>query len=149
MATPFGTWGGLPGAGGPGVSLALQNKGYSQEEDILKLLPQMSPVDQVMLDIKLNMNGIDAFPGSGHLLVSNSKEKLGLIPIFRGRVKNPNTIRYFIKVVNDSIRTHQGREDNQLTGSDRWNATWIKVYHKWLRILYKLLGELNGTQNGG
>lgn len=149
MATPFGAWGGLPGAGGPGFSDYLRRKGYSNEENILNLLPKLNPVDQVNLDIQLNMNGIDNFPGDGHLLVSNAKDKEGLIPIFQGKIKNPQVIKSYIDVVERSKRTHIQRAANQLTGSHAWNDTWIKVYNQWLKRLHKLLGELNGEKISG
>jgi len=149
MATPFGAWGGSPNVAGPGFSDYLRQRGYSNENDILKLLPQLDPVDQVRLDMQLNMNGVDTFPSSSHLLVTNSKDKAGLIPIFRGKVKNPQTIKYFIGVVNDSKKSHQQRAANQLTGSHAWNDTWIRVYDQWLKRLYKLLGEIHGSKDSG
>jgi hypothetical protein len=148
MATPFGAWGGLPGAGYPGFSDYLRRKGYSNEKNILNLLPQLDPIDQVRLDIQLNMNGVDAFPGSSHMLVNNSHEKQGLIPIFQGKIRNPQTIRSYIDMVERSKRSHMQRAANQLTGSHAWNYTWIKVYNQWLKILHNLLGELNGEKIG-
>jgi hypothetical protein len=147
-ATPFSAAGGLPGAGGPGFSDYLRRQGYDNEKSLLTLIPQLKPVDQVKLDIQLNMNGIDNFPNSGHLLVNNSKEKEGLIPIFKGKVRNPDVIKSFIPVVERSKQSHQERASNQLTGSHAWNDMWIKVYDQWLNRLYKLLGEFNGTKNG-
>jgi|SRR5581483_8109435 len=141
MATPFSAAGGLPGTGYPGFSDYLRQKGYSNEDNILKILPQLSPVEQVKLDIKLNMNGIDAFPGSSHLLVNNSRDKEGLIPIFQGKVKDTNIIRRYIDVVKQSKQSHMHRASNQLTGSHDWNNMWIKVYDQWLKVLYNLLGE--------
>lgn len=149
MATPFGAWGGQPNVAGPGFSDFLRKKGYDNEKNILTLLPQLNPVDQVRLDIKLNMNGIDVFPGSSHMLVNNSQDKQGLIPIFQGKVKNPQVIQSYIDVVEDSKRSHMKRAANQLTGSHDWNDTWIKVYNQWLKILHNLLGELNGSKIGG
>lgn len=149
MATPFGAWGGQPNVAGPGFSDYLRKKGYDNEKSILTLLPQLDPVDQVRLDIQLNMNGIDNFPGSGHLLVNNSKDKEGLIPIFQGRVRNPEVIKSYMDVVRQSKRSHMQRAANQLTGSHAWNDMWIKVYDQWLNRLHKLLGELNGTKIGG
>lgn len=148
MATPFGAWGGLPGAGGPGFSDFLRRKGYSNEENILSLLPQLDPVNQVKLDIQLNMNGIDTFPNSGHMLVNNSQQKQGLIPIFQGKVRNPQVIKSYIGVVEQSKRSHMQRAANQMTGSHAWNNTWIKVYNQWLKRLNNLLGELNGQKTG-
>lgn len=146
MATPFGAWGGLPGAGGPGFSDFLRRKGYSNEENILNLLPKLDPIDQVRLDIQLNMNGIDTFPNSSHMLVSNSQQKQGLIPIFQGKVRNPAVIKSYIGVVEQSKRSHMQRAANQMTGSHAWNNTWIKVYNQWLKRLNNLLGELNGEK---
>lgn len=146
--TPFGTWGGLPGNGSPGFSNYLRKQGYNGEKNILTLIPQLNPVQQVKLDIELNMNGIENFPGSGHLLVNNSEEKKGLIPIFQGKVKNPRVIKSLIPVIERSKRSHEERAANQLTGSHAWNDMWIKVYDQWLHRIYKLLGELNGSQNG-
>ena len=148
MATPFGAWGGSPNVAGPGFSDFLRKKGYDNEKNILTLLPQLDPVDQVKLDIQLNMNGIDNFPGSGHLLVNNSEQKKGLIPIFQGKVRNPQVIKSYIGVVNQSKESHKRRAANQLTGSHAWNDMWIKVYDQWLHRLHKLLGELNGPQIG-
>lgn len=147
--TPFGAWGGMPGAGYPGFSSYLKNKGYDGEKNILTLLPQLDPVDQVKLDIQLNMNGIDTFPNSGHLLVNNSQQKAGLIPIFQGKVRNPQVIKSYIGVVEDSKRSHMQRAANQMTGSHAWNDTWIRVYNQWIKRLHKLLGELNGEKIGG
>jgi len=149
MATPSGAWGGMPGNGTAGFSGYLRKKGYDNENNILTLLPQLDPVDQVRLDIQLNMNGIDSFPGSGHLLVNNSKQKAGLIPIFQGKVQNPQVIKSYIGVVEDSKRSHMQRAANQLTGSHDWNDTWIRVYDQWIKRLNKLLGELNGAKIGG
>lgn len=146
MATPFGAWGGLPGAGGPGFSDFLRRKGYSNEENILNLLPRLNPIDQVRLDIQLNMNGIDTFPNSSHMLVNNSQQKQGLIPIFQGKVRNPAVIKSYIDVVEQSKRSHMQRAANQMTGSHAWNNTWIKVYNQWLKRLHNLLGELNGEK---
>ena len=146
MATPFGAWGGLPGAGGPGFSDFLRRKGYSNEENILNLLPRLDPIDQVRLDIQLNMNGIDVFPNSSHMLVNNSQQKQGLIPIFQGKVRNPAVIKSYIDVVEQSKRSHVQRAANQMTGSHAWNSTWIKVYNQWLKRLHNLLGELNGEK---
>lgn len=146
MATPFGAWGGLPGAGGPGFSDFLRRKGYSNEENILNLLPKLNPIDQVRLDIQLNMNGIDTFPNSSHMLVNNSQQKQGLIPIFQGKVRNPAVIKSYIDVVEQSKRSHMQRAANQITGSHAWNNTWIKVYNQWLKRLNNLLGELNGEK---
>ncbi len=148
-ASPFGAWGGLPGTGYPGFSDYLRKKGYQNEKNILTLLPELDPVDQVKLDIQLNMSGVDTFPGSSHLLVTNSKEKAGLIPIFQGKVKNPEVIKSFIDVVERSKQSHEQRAANQLTGSHAWNDTWIKVYNQWLKKLNKLLGELNGSEISG
>jgi hypothetical protein len=148
MANPFGAWGGLPGAGGPGFSDYLRKKGYDNENNILTLLPQLDPIDQVRLDIQLNMNGIDVFPGSSHMLVNNSQEKEGLIPIFQGKIRNPQIIKSYIDVVERSKRSHMQRAANQLTGSHAWNDTWIIVYNQWLKRLHKLLGELNGEKIG-
>lgn len=134
---------------GPGFSDYLRKKGYDNEKSILTLLPQLDPVDQVRLDIQLNMNGIDNFPGSGHLLVNNSKDKEGLIPIFQGKVRNPEVIKSYMDVVRQSKKSHMQRASNQLTGSHAWNDMWIKVYDQWLNRLHKLLGELNGTKIGG
>lgn len=146
-ATPFGAWGGQPGTAGPGFSDYLRRQGYDNEKSLLTLIPQLKPVDQVKLDIRLNMNGINTFPNSSNLLVNNSKDKEGLIPIFQGKVKNPNIIKSFIPVVELSKKSHQERASNQLTGSHAWNDMWIKVYDQWLNRLYKLIGEFNGTQN--
>jgi hypothetical protein len=146
MATPFGAWGGLPGAGGPGFSDFLRKKGYSNETNILTLLPQLDPVNQVKLDIQLNMNGIDTFPSSSHMLVNNSQQKQGLIPIFQGKVRNPAVIKSYINVVEQSKRSHMQRAANQMTGSHDWNNTWLKVYNQWLKRLHNLLGELNGEK---
>jgi hypothetical protein len=150
MATPFGAWGGEPNVAGPGMGFNgyLGKKGYSSEANVIQDILRATPEEQVMLDIQLNMNAIPAFPNSGQVLTNNSRDKLGLIPIFRGKVKNPRTIKYFIGVVEDSIKSHY-RQANPVTGSDDWNGTWIKVYKKWLKILYKILGDINGSQNGG
>jgi hypothetical protein len=142
--TPFGTWGGYPINGGPGISSSFSS--YVNEKDLLHLIPQLRPEQQVMLDIKLNMSGIDNFPDSSHLLVDNSEKKKGLIPIFQGKVRNPSIIKSFIPVVQQSKLTHQKRAANQLTGSHAWNDMWIKVYDHWLEIIHNLLGELDGTK---
>ena len=146
MATPFGAWGGSPNVAGPGFSDFLKRKGYSNEENILNLLPKLNPIDQVRLDIQLNMNGIDTFPNSSHMLVNNSQQKQGLIPIFQGKVRNPEVIKSYIDVVEQSKRSHMQRAANQMTGSHAWNDTWIKVYNQWLKRLHNLLGELNGEK---
>lgn len=132
-------------SGSPGFSNYLRQYGYSNENDILSILPNMDPIQQVKLDINLNMNAIDSFPNSNHLLVSNSKDKKNLIPFFQGKIKDPNTIKQLIQVVENSKRTHQNRVANQLTGSSDWNNTWIKVYDKWLKKLY---GAINGQREG-
>ncbi len=142
MATPFGAWGGLPGTGFPGFSDYLKQNGFSNEKSILTLLPELSPVRQVKIDINLNMNGIDAFP-NGHLLYSNAKDKEMLIPIFKGEVKDPDTIKKAIRLVCKSKKTHQGRVANQATGSDAWNNVWLGIYDQWIRRLKHILGEIN------
>ena len=142
MATPLGAWGGQPNVAGPGFSDYLRKKGYDNEKSILTLLPQLDPVDQVRLDIQLNMNGIDSFPGSGHLLINNSQQKQGLIPIFQGKVKNPKVIKSYIDVVEKSKRSHMQRAANPLTGSHAWNDVWIRVYDQWLNRLNKLLRSI-------
>jgi hypothetical protein len=149
MATPFGEWGGQPNVAGPGFSDYLRKKGYDNENNILTLLPQLDPVDQVKLDIQLNMNGIDTFPDSSHLLINNSADKKGLIPIFQGKVRNPQVIKSYIGVVENSKRSHMQRAANQMTGSHAWNDVWIKVYNQWIKRLHKLLGELDGEKIGG
>lgn len=148
MATPFGAWGGMPGAGYPGFSNYLRNKGYDGEKNILTLLPQLDPIQQVKLDILLNMNGIDTFPDDSNLLVTNSSQKKKLIPIFKGKVKNPAKIKAAINVVLQSKKSHEQRAANQLTGSHVWNDVWIQVYDQWLEKLHNLLGELDGTKIG-
>jgi len=146
-ATPFGAWGGMPGGGAPGFSDYLAKNGYNNEQDIISILPDLDPVQQVMLDIKLNMNGVDNFPGNGNLLYSNSNDKKKLIPIFRGKVRNLAIIHAAINTVLQSKKSHEKRAANQLTGSHAWNDTWIRVYNQWLKKLHNILGELNGTQN--
>ena len=141
--TPFGAWGGQPGVGFPGFSDYLKNKGYDNEKNILDLLPKLSPEDQVKFDISLNMNSINTFPHSDHLLVSNSKSKAELIPFFQNKINNPEKIRSLINLVKFSKKTHENRAANQLTGSHDWNDMWIGIYNQWLKILYKKLGEVN------
>lgn len=142
---PFGAWGGLPGAGYPGFSSFLRNKGYSNEEDTITLLPKLDAADQVRLDIMLNMNGISAFPGGKHLLVNNSKEKEKLIQIFLGNVRDADSIKDAIEVILQSKASHENRVGNQATGSSAWNQVWMRVYDQWLVKLNKILGELNET----
>jgi hypothetical protein len=144
-ATPFGAWGGLPGTGSPGLSSFLRNKGYSNEEDTITLLPKLDAADQVRFDIMLNMNGISAFPDEKNLLVNNSKEKEKLILIFQGKLRDAQSIKDAIKVVHQSKASHQNRVGNQATGSSVWNQTWMRVYDQWLAKLTKILGELNET----
>ena len=144
MASPFGAWGGMPGAGYPGFSDYLAKSGYNNENDLISILPNLDPAQQVILDIKLNMNGIDNFPGDSDILYSNSEDKKKLIPIFRGKIKNPAVIHSAINTVKQSLRSHKNRAANQLTGSRAWNNTWIEVYRQWLKKLYNLLGDING-----
>lgn len=148
MATPFGAWGGLSGTGFPGFSDYLKQKGYDGEKDIISLLPQLDTTQQVRLDILLNMNGIDTFPDNSNLLVTNSNQKRKLIPIFKGKVKNPAKIEAAINIVLQSKKSHEQRVANQLTGSHAWNDVWIQVYDQWLEKLHNLLGELDGTKIG-
>lgn len=150
MATPFGAWGGEPNVAGPGMGFSgyLGQKGYSREANVIQDILRASPERQVLMDIELNMNAIPAFdPDSSHVLTTNSQDKKGLIPVFRGKVKNPRRIKYLIDVVKHSINSHY-RLANPLTGSNNWNKTWIKVYKSWLNILYKILGEIHGSQIG-
>ena len=121
-----------------GFSNYLANKGYSNEKDILWLLPRLDKVQQVEMDIKLNNNGMDVFPDSKSLLSSDIGWKKKLIDVFRGSVNDPNLINSLVKVVKRGIASHKNRVSNQLTGSDRWNETWVQVYHQWLKELYKL-----------
>jgi hypothetical protein len=120
----------------------LNKQGYSHETNILDLLPRLNPIQQVKIDIALNMNGIDAFPGHSNLLVSDSQWKQKLIPVFQGKEKNPQVIQTLIGVVKNAIQSHKNRASNQLTGSAAWNQTWIHVYNQWLKKLHNL-GEFN------
>ncbi len=134
---------GFAGNGYPGFSSYLAKKGFSHETNILHILPNLEPLDQLNLDIKLNMNNIDSFPNYKDLLISDSEWKKRLIPIFQGKERNPQVVKTLIGVVNNAINSHRNRMSNQLTGSATWNKTWIKVYEQWLKYLYKLL-ENNG-----
>lgn len=138
MATPFGAWGGMPGITGVGFSDYLANKGYSNEKDILWLLPRLDKVQQVEMDIKLNNNGMDVFPRHKSLLSSDIGWKKQLINVFRDGINDPDLINSLIQVVKRGIASHKNRVSNQLTGSDRWNETWIQVYKQWLEELNKL-----------
>jgi len=138
VATPFGAWGGMPGITGTGFSDYLANKGYSNEKDILWLLPRLDKVQQVEMDIKLNNNGMDVFPKHKSLLSSDIGWKKQLINVFRGSVNDPDLINSLIQVVKRGIASHKNRVSNQLTGSDRWNETWVQVYRQWLEELNKL-----------
>lgn len=141
--SPFNAWGGVPGSG-PGLSTTLQQRGFSNEDSILKILPNLDPVQQVQLDIALNHNGVGRFPQYEGLLKSDAKWKLKLIDVFQGRENNnPNLINLLIKVVKRGIASHN-RSASQLTGSDEWNQVWTTVYHQWLKELIKLSGENNG-----
>lgn len=133
--------GGFAGNGYSGFSDYLAQKGFSHETNILNILPQLQPLDQLNLDIKLNMNNIDAFPNHRDLLISDSEWKKKLIPVFQGKEKNPTLIKTLIRVVHNAINSHKNRASNQLTGSAAWNKTWIKVYNQWLNHLHKILGE--------
>lgn len=133
--------GGFAGNGYNGFSGYLAKQGFSHETNILKILPELQPLDQLNLDIKLNMNNIDAFPDHKDLLISDSAWKKKLIPVFQGKERNPNLIRTLIGVVKNAINSHKNRVSNQLTGSAAWNKTWIKVYEQWLHHLYKITGE--------
>jgi len=132
--SPFGSWGGIS----TGFSDYLENKGYSNEKDILWLLPRLDKVQQVKMDIKLNNNGMDVFPKYKSLLSSDIGWKTQLIDVFKGSVHAPNLINLLIQVVKRGIASHKNRVSNQLTGSDRWNETWVKVYRQWLEELNKL-----------
>lgn len=123
---------------GTGFSDYLANKGYSNEKDILWLLPRLDKVQQVEMDIKLNNNGMDVFPKHKSLLSSDIGWKKQLIDVFQGGVDDPNLINSLIQVVKRGIASHKNRVSNQLTGSDRWNETWVQVYRQWLEELNKL-----------
>lgn len=133
-----GTWGGMPGITGTGFSDYLANKGYSNEKDILWLLPRLDKVQQVEMDIKLNNNGMDIFPDSKSLLSSDIGWKKQLINVFKGGVNDPNLINSLVQVVKRGIASHKNRVSNQLTGSDHWNEAWVQVYKQWLEELNKL-----------
>lgn len=138
MATPFGSWGGISVGTGTGFSDYLANKGYSNEKDILWLLPRLDKVQQVEMDIKLNNKGMDTFPAHKSLLTSDINWKRRLIDVFRNGSADPELVKSLIAVVKRGIESHRNRVSNQLTGSDRWNETWIEVYKQWLKELYKL-----------
>jgi hypothetical protein len=138
VATPLGAWGGMPGITGTGFSDYLANKGYSNEKDILWLLPRLDKVQQVEMDIKLNNNGMDVFPKHKSLLSSDIGWKKQLINVFRDGVNDPDLINSLVQVVKRGIASHKNRVSNQLTGSDRWNETWVQVYKQWLEELNKL-----------
>jgi hypothetical protein len=145
MAVPFDLEG-LPGGGFPGFSGYLSKYGYSNEKDIVSILPNLDPIQQVKLDIKLNMNATDTFPNDKSLLVSDSSLKRQLIPVFQGKIKDPRVIQSLIRVVERGIKSHQNRVSNQLTGSSAWNATWIKVYQQWLNRLNGMLNNYEKHQ---
>lgn len=137
-SSPFGAWGGFPGTAGAGFSDYLANKGYSNERDILWLLPRLDKVQQVEMDIKLNNNGMDTFPQNKSLLNSDIGWKKQLIDVFKNGTNDPNLVKSLIAVVKRGTASHKNRASNQLTGSARWNETWIEVYNQWLKELHKL-----------
>jgi hypothetical protein len=141
MATPFGAWGGFPNDASPGFSGFLRRQGYSNEKNIIDLIPNLDPVQQVKLDISLNMDGINIIPSGGKLLYDNAKDKRILIPIFKGEERDPNIIKQAIELVQKSKESHKNRVASQWTGSDVWNTLWIRVYDQWLEKLKEILNE--------
>lgn len=144
MATPFSAAGGLPGGGSPGFSGFLRSKGF-ENGSLIDILPRLDLVQQVQLDRKLNLKAADPndkrYPHYRGYLINDANWKQKLIDVFSGKENNSRLIRELIAVVARGIKSHERQAGDQLGGSSKWNATWIKVYERWLHELKKLLSQ--------
>jgi hypothetical protein len=143
VATPFYTTG-FSGAGFPGFSDRLRQRGYSNEDNILAILPNLDTIQQIRLDMSLHQDAIgsDSFPFHRNLLYNDGKWKEQLISVFKGN-NNPHLIKKLIWIIKRDIQSHQNRLSNHITGSAEWHKTWIEVYHQWLKKLKELYGQKN------
>jgi len=113
---------------------------FVHEHDLLRLLPTLDTIQQIELDIALHDNAIKSgnFDQHRSLLATDSKWKNKLIDVFRGKERNPKVISSLFHILHRDIHSHQGRVANKLTGSNRWNDAWAKVYKQWLEKLRKM-----------
>ncbi len=120
---------------------------YVNELDIISQLPQLSPIQQVQLDISLHNDAVNkgTFGRQSSLLSNDSLWKHKLAEIFQGKEKNPEVIKQTIDIVEKDLNSHLGRPSSSKTGSLAWHQAWINVYQGWLRQLQAILGALNGT----
>jgi hypothetical protein len=134
-----GSWGGVPASSGTGFSSFLANKGFEQERDLLSILPNLDPIQQIKIDKNLNLQAADPndkrYPHYKGTLINDANWKKKLIHVFLGKEKNPHIIHELIHVIKRGIHSHQIQSGDELGGSSRWNKTWIEIYKKWLHKL--------------
>ncbi len=121
----------------------------NQEHDIISILPQLSPIQQVKLDIELHNKAISrgTFGGQTPVLQDDNIWKQKLLDIFAGKIKNPQMISQIIVKLKKDRTTHTNRDGAAETGSEAWHQAWLDVYSKWIDQLNKMLGAVHGQTN--
>lgn len=123
------------------------SKHYPQEAFVLKQLPRMDPIQQAQLDIELHRQAINTGQlGHQNVLQTDQTWKQRFIDIMQGKESRSIIIQQTIDIIRNDLASHQGRQNNPLTGSELWHDAWIQVYRNWLNLLKEKLYGTKGPE---